>query len=138
MFGKKKAVTLLFIMVLVGSMYCNSFCATYSPSVKYVNSNTHPQIPSSLKVADEIVPVLVCNGNTYWAYSFNDNRLGMCIVKYDSKGNILNQWEKNGDRYLSSIHVDKAAQKVYFRGQYYDENLNSGGITMSFNELFNN
>lgn len=106
------------------------------PYVQTVSCDSCPQIPSGLKTVWNTMPILKWNNITYWAYSYIDNRVSFNIVAYDSKGNILKQWEKEGDRYITSIYIDNISRQVYFRGQYYDANLNPNGVMMSFEELF--
>lgn len=74
-------------------------------------------------------PVLRWLGLTYWAYSHNDNRLGMTIVAYDSAGIIVKQWERMGARYVWRIVVDATARTVTFWGQA------SNTILMTWDEL---
>ncbi|NOU65544.1 hypothetical protein GC096_16035 [Paenibacillus sp. LMG 31461] len=62
-------------------------------------------------------PVIQWGAYTYRAYSFGDNRIAMNIVTYDASGNIVNQLEKAGARYLSNITMDAATQTFTFWGQ---------------------
>jgi hypothetical protein len=97
------------------------------PLIETVNVNTHPPIPEELKEGFMIGPdsldsstttnVIKFNGLTYWAYSYDDNRLSLGIVAYDSSNNIIKQWEKSGARYLWKITVDSKSQTVVFHGQ---------------------
>ncbi|MEK0315050.1 InlB B-repeat-containing protein [Cohnella sp. 56] len=62
-------------------------------------------------------PLIQWGAYTYRAYSFGDNRIAMNIVTYDASGNIVNQLEKAGARYLSNITMDAVAQTFTFWGQ---------------------
>ncbi|GGG71693.1 hypothetical protein GCM10010918_29140 [Paenibacillus radicis (ex Gao et al. 2016)] len=62
-------------------------------------------------------PVIQWGAYTYRAYSFGDNRIAMNIITYDASGNIVNQLEKAGARYLSNITMDAVAQTFTFWGQ---------------------
>jgi len=74
-------------------------------------------------------PVIQWGAYTYKAFSFGDNRLAMNIVTYDASGNIINQLEKPGARYLSNITMDAAAKTFTFWGQ---DNMT---ITVGWGEL---
>jgi uncharacterized repeat protein (TIGR02543 family) len=62
-------------------------------------------------------PIIQWGAYTFWAYSYSDNRIGMNIVTYDASGNIVQQLEKGGARYLSKITMDAAAKTFTFWGQ---------------------
>ena len=62
-------------------------------------------------------PLVVFNGITYWAFSYVDNRVAMNIVGYDQAGNIVQQTNKNGVRYIVDITVDTTNRVVTFTGQ---------------------
>ncbi|OAO89133.1 hypothetical protein AXX17_ATUG04200 [Arabidopsis thaliana] len=74
-------------------------------------------------------PIIEWGGYTYWAYSYGDNRLSMNIVAFDSSGNIVKQWEKEGARYLWKITMDNEAKSMTFWGQ------DSSTITMNWSEF---
>jgi hypothetical protein len=107
--------------------------------VETVNANTHPAIPAGSKAsfmpsAESLEQSATCqvikfNGLTYWAYSYDDNRVGMNIVAYDAANKVVKQWEKTGARYLWKITADTANQTVTFHGQA------SQTITMKWSEL---
>jgi hypothetical protein len=56
----------------------------------------------------------------------------MTIVAYNSAGNIVHQWYKEGARYIWQITVDEIAKTVTFWGQ------SNNKICMSWNELLTN
>ncbi|OAO89079.1 hypothetical protein AXX17_ATUG04700 [Arabidopsis thaliana] len=62
-------------------------------------------------------PAIQWGAYTYRAYRYGDNRLAMNIVAYDASGNIVQQWEKAGARYLTKITMDSAAKTFTFWGQ---------------------
>jgi hypothetical protein len=74
-------------------------------------------------------PVITWNGYTYWAYSYIDNRVSLDVIAYDCNGNLVQQWEKPGTRYIQSITVDNNTKTVSFIGQYPDP------VVMNWTEL---
>jgi hypothetical protein len=112
------------------------------PVVASEDSNMHPMIPAGLKMtcmkgpdtldSSATCPVIKWQGNTYWPYSHVDNRYAMTIVAYNSAGNIVHQWYKEGARYIWQITVDEIAKTVTFWGQ------SNNKICMSWNELLTN
>ncbi|RKP51451.1 hypothetical protein D7Z26_16810 [Cohnella endophytica] len=62
-------------------------------------------------------PIIQWGEYTYRAYSYWTNDLAMVIVAYDSSGNIVQQWRKDGARYLWQITLDATAQTITFWGQ---------------------
>ena len=109
------------------------------PIIATVNSDSHPPIPARSKGTFTPSPdtgarnptcnVIKFNGLTYWAYSYDDNRIGMNIVAYDAANKVVKQWEKTGARYLWKITTDTANQTVTFHGQA------SQIITMKWSDL---
>ena len=77
-----------------------------------------------------ICPVLLRNGYIYWAFSHNDNRMGMTVIAYDSHGNPVKRWEKAGARYLWQITVDPVGKTATFHGQA------NSTFSMSWDELY--
>ncbi len=110
------------------------------PTAEKAPANAPPPVPAGMKVTctpgpDKLnaatdCPVLRWNGYTYWAYSYNDNRVGMGIVAYDPGGKLAATWERSGARYVNAITVDPAKRTVAFVGQ------SSMKISMTFDELF--
>lgn len=110
-----------------------------APVVSEMPGTSHPAVPTGMKVTclkgpDTLDPCSTCPvlqwcGVTYWAYSYIDNRVGMGIVAYDASGNILQQWERKGVRYVYKITVDNTARIVTFWGQANQT------IVMAWNEF---
>ncbi|MFD0767014.1 hypothetical protein ACFQZI_19305 [Mucilaginibacter lutimaris] len=75
------------------------------------------------------VLVLVYNDHTYWAFDNKSNDFFICVVAYDSKGNIVKQFNVKGTRYLWSISIDNTLRTITFWGQ---ENMNA---TISWDQL---
>jgi len=110
------------------------------PTVRIVETVTHPPVPRGWKQAcvlsatigapSKRCPVLEYNGYTYWAWSDINNAVAMAIVAYDSHGNAVKQWNRNGARYIWNITVDAAAQTVSFIGQ------SNAAIRFSWSDLF--
>jgi len=98
-----------------------------------------PTIPEGLKLtalqhpdplhSKSAYPILRIEDVQYWPFSYRDNRNGMAIVAFDSRGRILKRWDKLGARYIHRIEEDLAANHVVFVGQSGDE------ITMKWSEL---
>ena len=115
--------------------------AIYPGTVPTVSSTSAqpPNIPAGMKktctpnpntgAEAPTCPVLNYLGLTFWAFSYNDNRVSMGIVAYDSSGKVLKQWEKPGARYVYTITVDATARTVTFRGQ------SDAAVSMSWDEL---
>lgn len=62
-------------------------------------------------------PVMVWNNFIYYAFSYEDNKVSLCIVAYDDNGNVAKEWEQPGARGVYKITVDEKAEKVIFWGQ---------------------
>lgn len=62
-------------------------------------------------------PLLRWGDYTYWVYSPINNSSSMAIVAYDPSGAIVQQWVRDGARYVNAITVDADAQTVTFVGQ---------------------
>jgi hypothetical protein len=73
--------------------------------------------------------VLQWAGFTYWAFSYQDNRVAMKIVAFDASRTPVAQWDMAGARYPWQITVDNVAQSVTFHGQA------NARITMAWNDL---
>ncbi len=104
-----------------------------------IPTKVHPKLPNGLKTTclknhdkldpSDMYPVVQYNGLTYWALSYIDNRNAMNIAAYDTKGNLVKQWEKTGARYIFDIEVDCAAQSIIFIGQ------SNQSVKMGWDEL---
>lgn len=97
------------------------------PVVNIVSTSSHPQVPSGQNMfclvnpdsldSNPNCPVVECGGLTFWAYSYNDNRMSMSVVGYDVHGHQIKQWELKGARYIWQIEVDSDNKVVKFYGQ---------------------
>jgi len=90
------------------------------PLVATANAGGQPKAPDGLKYTNlngdsSAYPVLRYSGLTYWALSYIDNRVSMCILGYDGSMNIVKNMPKSGARYISRIVVDGSTVK--FIGQ---------------------
>jgi len=111
-----------------------------SPSAVSFRSIDIPSVPSDLKETclsnpnsgeeNKQCPVLVWNKYVYWAFSYRDNRMGMCIVAYTEKGVMVKRWDKSGARYISKIGVDETKKAVTLIGQAFQT------ITVGWDELY--
>ncbi len=113
--------------------------AQFPPQVVNIPEDQHGAVAPGLQVIcipnpgtgahSPTCPVLKLNGYSYWAYSYNDNRMDMAIIAYDPAGRVAYAWDKAGARYLFQINVNAGNQTVAFVGQ--------GGntINMSWQEL---
>lgn len=108
-------------------------------TVEQVPNKAPAGVPAGMKVtctpgpgtgaAAPTCPILKLGGLTYWAFSYNDNRVSFGIVAYDAAGKVVAQWEKAGARYVYAIKVDAAAKTVTFLGQADQK------VTMTFDAL---
>lgn len=113
--------------------------AQYPPVADTALSSSHGFIDPGLRVLcirtpdttepSPTCPTLKLNGFTYWAYSYNDNRVNLAIVAYDPSGAIAKKWAMKGARYIMKINVNEAKGTVDFVGQAEKT------ITMSWREL---
>ncbi|MGZ8215869.1 hypothetical protein [Methylomagnum sp.] len=64
-------------------------------------------------------PVLAIGSFILWPMSYIDNRVSFGMVMYDPQGQVLNQVEKPGARYVYKIALDGsgASGSVTFSGQ---------------------
>ncbi|MHC5739967.1 hypothetical protein [Nostoc sp.] len=65
----------------------------------------------------------------YWPFSYIDNRLGMAIVAFDDRGNVIKRWDKEGARYVWKIEEDLGTNDIVFIGQAEQK------IVMKWSEL---
>merc|ERR1712038_2102954 len=103
-------------------------------SVIEVAKSSVPFTPDNLKLttwpetSSRTIPVLKWQDETFWAFSFHDNRLAFQIVSFDSQGNMVREWYKPGARYLDEIQVDVESRMIVFVGQ-------SRTVSISFEEI---
>jgi hypothetical protein len=62
-------------------------------------------------------PVLRWGDYTYWALSYDDNRIDLDIVAFDRNNMAVKEIPARGTRYIRRITVDVAAETVTFLGQ---------------------
>lgn len=101
--------------------------ATARAEVKYVPFNSNPPLPAGLKVtclqtpdsgaASKTCPVVTYKGITTWAYSYQDNRVSMALVSYDSSNKVIANVEKRGARYVFEALPSLRTQTVIYFGQ---------------------
>jgi len=92
-------------------------------SVVDVAKSSVPMTPANLKISTSpntfasTIPVLKWQDETFWAFSFRDNRNAFQIVSFDENGSMVREWYRPGARYLDVIEVDESAEEVVFVGQ---------------------
>jgi hypothetical protein len=72
--------------------------------------------PESLEENTEC-PVIVWGECTYWPFSYDDNRMALCLVAYDPAGEVCGRWEITGPRYIFSASVEAANSSIVLVGQ---------------------
>ncbi len=86
--------------------------------------------PDSLQSAPTS-PALAVGGFTYWPMSYIDNRVSFGIVSYDPKGNLTNQLEVKGARYVYKITLEENSGTVTFWGQSNQK------VTLTLDQVYN-
>ncbi len=95
-------------------------------TLETVSVSSHPPIPDGLKAtfrnsdgtaSSSTCQVIKSGSLTCWAYSYKDNRSAFGVVAYDDAGNVIEQWEKSGARYLSRIELHPDTRTIDFVGQ---------------------
>lgn len=108
-------------------------------TIEEVPVSSHPPIPEGLKAtfmnedgsgSSSTCRVIKAGNLTCWAYSYIDNRVALGVVAYDEKGNVVEQWEKRGTRYLSMIESNPEKRTIEFVGQADRK------VSMSWDEIF--
>lgn len=97
------------------------------PVVRIVPTNSHPPVPSDMKVdpspgpndlqTSPNCPVLTWGDYTYWAVDYMDNRVGMCLLAYDTSNKIVKQVSKQGARYIWQMTLDQTNKTLTCYGQ---------------------
>ena len=111
-----------------------------SPTIQVKDATTQLHIPIGLKKAcrqgpdeyarpSDTCPIIHANGMNFWPLSYIDDRVGMAIVAYDSRGNIVGLIEKTGARYIGDITLDVTGQTISLKGQA------NNVITLKWNDL---
>jgi hypothetical protein len=110
-------------------------------SIIYATKPPGP-IPAGLKVtalADpnrldpaKTCPALAIGSFSYWPLSYIDNRVSFGIVSYDGKGNIVEETEVKGARYVTKITMQGSdtSGSVTFWGQA------DQSVTMTLDQLY--
>jgi hypothetical protein len=88
--------------------------------------------PSGL--TENVYPILLLNGYTYWPLSYHNNRFSFAIVVTNTtnnvtESNIISTIEAPGARYIASIQINTTKHEVNFVGQ------NGEVATLSFDAL---
>ena len=99
----------------------------HTPQIRFDPANSHPPIPAGLQLActptpdtgaaSNTCPVIHYGANTTWIYSFADNRVSFAIVTYDGAGNVVQNIERRGARYVFDALSDDKGQKITLIGQ---------------------
>ncbi len=105
--------------------------------------NAPARLPGGTKViclgADgmpsDTCPVLRWNNYTYWALSYDDNRIELDIVAFNGNNVVVKEIAARGTRYIRRITVDPAGREVTFLGQ--DEGVPGfdPAVNISFDDL---
>lgn len=113
--------------------------AQYPPEVTAVPLASHGPLPPGTKVtcipnpntgaASATCPIVKINGYSYWALSYQDNRVSFAIAAYDQSGRLTRVWERPGARYIWKIDLDNDKQTVSFVGQ------SASSIVMTWTDL---
>jgi hypothetical protein len=74
-------------------------------------------------------PVVIYGDHIFWPFSYIDNRNSFCIIAVHQDGTMCNSYELPGSRYIWSIVVDDANQKVNFIGQSRQT------VSLSYNDM---
>lgn len=114
-----------------------------TPNMLSVIAQTAPPgpIPDGLKLASFAGPdtfdpypggnpVLFIGAFQLWPMSYDDNRVSFGMVMYDPQGQVVNQLEKPGARYICQITINGDAGTVTFTGQA------SQSVSLTFDEIF--
>lgn len=97
---------------VVTEEFVNQFEIPEDLKVTCLTGETEPGFPSTPDC-----PVLKWLDHTYWALSFSDNRGSLAIIAINSGGEIINRWDREGDRYLWKIELDEEGETATFIGQ---------------------
>lgn len=97
----------------------------FTPKVNLVESNTVRDIPSGMKLTSikdgttEIgkAPTMTIGDFTYYAFSFDDNRMSTALCAYDQEGKLVNQFAVMGPRYAYEMNANNDTQEVTIMGQ---------------------
>jgi hypothetical protein len=97
------------------------------PVIRVVPTGSHPAVPSELKITVLQGPetlqsaancqVLTWGDYTYWAASYMDNRVAICILAFDGGNRLVKQVPKAGARYQWQLSLDAAARSITCAGQ---------------------
>ena len=94
------------------------------PEIVFVDSKSHPDIPSGLKKSCWIkpysgpesptCPIFTWNQVTYWVYNFTDNRQSLAIVGYIAGTEVWSIARIEGVRSITDITIDKETKTLTF------------------------
>lgn len=91
--------------------------AASQPTVVYKNGALAPSQAGLKLTCGTNCPVIQWGGLTYWAYDDTNNNYFVYLYAYDANNSLVKSWQISGNRYVSSITVDNAAQTVALNGQ---------------------
>jgi hypothetical protein len=81
-----------------------------------ISCNDGPDVPSTNGPTDEC-PVIQWGELVYWVYTDASNGSSMTVLAYDSDGERVGSWQRDGARYLWQITIDNTAETVTLWGQ---------------------
>jgi hypothetical protein len=109
------------------SLLGNGGVPDLSPRVDAIPLNRLPPVPAGLNpfclenpdllTSAKHFPVFRFSIYTFYPFSYDDNRNGLCIVSYDDAGKALSRWDQDGARYIHMITLDIKMRRVLFWGQ---------------------
>lgn len=97
----------------------------FTPQVEMVNPESVRNIPLGMKltaIKDDTsrlgeAPTMVIGDFTYYAFSFDDNRMSTALCAYDQQGHLVKQFALAGPRYAYKIDVNNDKQQATIWGQ---------------------
>ena len=97
----------------------------FTPKVNMVETSAVKNIPSGMKltsIKDETIslekaPTMVIGDFTYYAFSFDDNRMSTALCAYDQKGDLVQQFAVTGPRYAYKMDANNDSQQLTIWGQ---------------------
>lgn len=131
--GKTNVANLMFGDMLVVKA-ADGTVNTYNISVilgdPVVGAGVQPPPPAGLKITFNC-PGFIWGKYRYFAYDYVDDRNAICVVAFDSAGNIVGQWEHThgASRYVTGYSIEVGNQTINF-------STNRGnGIKVNFNNI---
>ena len=127
--SKRKWITkgIAFASFALAAALSSQALAQAAPTVVNVPEKSSPVPESGLKVTcmegpnvlvpSQTCPVIKYKGYTFWAYSFEDNRVAMALVRYGSDGKMQALQNLPGARYVWKITIDPKTKMATLWGQ---------------------